>query len=381
MIKNNETPSYLKGYENTWNRNPRQANREWFKDAKLGLFLHFGLYSCLGEGEWVMYRSNIPIEDYEKLSASFKPCNFDADFITDLVLEAEMKYINLTSCHHEGFCLWNSKTEPYNSYSACKRDIVRELAEQCDKKGLGFFLYYTYILNWRHPYAFPRNILEQGRPDYKNEKRYKLKSPDDLKVYWEYAFSCLTELLDLEYPIAGIWLDIIMAYYKVPELIPVEATYKLIRQKRPEVLISFKQGATGEEDFAAPERSFNSREKILQQMGYPNGAKLAKQAWQINRDKHNEICTTLQNEGWGYNKNSSHKTLTELSGELAYALNNNCNLLVNTGPLPDGSIHPDDVKTLKELGKKIRTEGLPGKDEIAVPNTFDSANPTQAILE
>jgi alpha-L-fucosidase len=156
----------------------------------------------------------------------------------------------------------------------------------------------------------------------------------------------------------------------------------LIRKKRPEALISFKQGATGKEDFAAPEHSFNSLSKILKQKGYPNGASLAGKVWQINKDKHNEICTTLQDEGWGYNKNSSHKTLAELSGELAYSLNNNCNLLVNTGVLPDGSIHPDDVKTLKSLGEKIRTEGLPGKDEIVIPESWsvpDKANTAKAF--
>jgi alpha-L-fucosidase len=329
-----------------------------------------------------MYNLNIPIEDYEKLFSSFNPVNFDADFITDLALETGMKYINLTSCHHEGFCLWNSKTESYNSYAACKRDLVRELAEQCDRKGLGFFLYYTYVLNWRHPYAFPRNILEQGRPDYKNEKRYKLKSSDDIKIYWDYVFSCLTELLELEYPIAGIWLDIIMAYYQIPELIPIKETYKLIRQKRPEALISFKQGATGEEDFAAPEHSFNSLAKVLEHKGYPNGASLAEKTWQINKDKHNEICTTLQNENWGYNKNSSHKTSTEIFSELLYAFNNNCNLLVNTGPLPDGSIHHADINTLKELGVKIRTEGFSTKEGIVIPKSWtvpDDANTAKAF--
>ena len=132
-------PNYLKGYADLYKNDPHQANLEWFKNAKWGLFMHYGLYSQLECGEWVMFRKEIPIPEYEKLFDSFDPKNFDADFITDLACEAEMKYVNITACHHEGFCLWKSDIEAYNSYRACQRDLVRELAEQCDKKGLGFF--------------------------------------------------------------------------------------------------------------------------------------------------------------------------------------------------------------------------------------------------
>ncbi|MFZ2653469.1 MAG: alpha-L-fucosidase [Victivallales bacterium] len=369
-MKSSGTPAYLKDHHDIWNKNQKEANLQWFKDAAFGMFLHYGLYSQLGKGEWAMYNMNIPINEYEKMFDSFNPKHFDADFITDLALEAGMKYVNFTSCHHEGFCLWNSKTEAYNSYCACKRDIVMELAEECSKKGLGFFLYYTHVLNWRHPYSLPRNILEIARPDYTDEKRYELKLANEFKRYWEYVHACLEELLSIEHPLAGIWLDIIMAYYMIPELIPVEETYRLIREKRPEVLISFKQGATGDEDFAAPEHSFNSLADVLRQKGYKKGALLAENAWRKNKNKHNEICSTLQRQGWGYVRDTAHKTPDDLRGELAYALSNNCNLLVNTGPLPDGSIHPEDIKTLRETGKRIRLYGLPGKNEISTPRSW-----------
>ncbi len=363
-----KVPDYLKNYEELWKRDPHEANLEWFKNAKWGLFMHYGLYSQLGKksGEWVMYRNDppIPIAEYEKLMASFRPDKFDADFITDLALEAEMSYVNLTTCHHEGFCLWKSDTEAYNSYNACKRDLMRELAEQCDKKGLGFFAYYTHILNWRHPYAIPRELLEFGRPEYDfDEPRYIAKEAGDITEYWKYAHACMKELLELEFPLAGLWLDLIYAYYAYPDLIRIEDTYELIRKVRPETLISFKQGATGTEDFASPEFSFRSMAARMKEENFPAGAELAEKAWERNRLKHNEICMTLQREGWGYVKDAVHYDVDEVWERLAYALKNNCNMLTNTGPLPDGSIHPGDISVLREMGKRIRERGWPRPED------------------
>jgi alpha-L-fucosidase len=364
-------PNYLKEYSELYENNPRQANLEWFKNAKWGLFMHYGLYSQVERGEWVMYNEKISIAEYEKLLGSFDPKNFDADFITDLALEAEMKYINITACHHEGFCLWKSDTEAYNSYTACKRDLVRELAEQCDKKGLGFFTYYTHVLNWRHPYAIPRESLDIGRPDYDfDDPRYLFEDKEDVAKYWEYAHACMKELLELEYPLAGIWLDIIAGYYRQPDLIRIEDTYKLIRETRPDLLLSFKQGATGTEDFASPEFSFNSMGDNMRKQGNEAAAKLADIAWEKNQPKHNEICMTLQRKQWGYAKGMEHYDADEIWPRLAYAIKNNCNMLTNTGPLPDGSIHPADVESLREVGKRIREHGWPTPEEAITPDSW-----------
>jgi alpha-L-fucosidase len=366
-----KTPNYLSDYSELYQNDPHQANLEWFKNAKWGLFMHYGLYSQLQRGEWVMFHDKIPITEYEKLFDSFDPKNFDADFITDLALEAEMKYINITACHHEGFCLWKSDTEAYNSYVACQRDLVRELAEQCDKKGLGFFTYYTHVLNWRHPYSVPRNLMVMGRPDYDfADPRYKFKEEADVAKYWEYAHACMKELLELEYPLAGIWLDIIATYYKTPHLIRIEDTYKMIRETRPDILLSFKQGATGTEDYASPELSFHSMGARLREQGFEAGAKLADDAWESNRTKHNEICMTLQRKQWGYSKGMYHFDTDEVWSRLAYALRNNCNMLTNTGPLPDGSIHKGDAKVLREIGKRIRERGWPTPDEAITPDSW-----------
>lgn len=369
-------PNYLKQYADIWEQNPHAANLEWWRNAKWGLFMHYGLYSQLGRGEWVMLREAIPIVEYEKLFDSFDPKNFDADFITDLALEAEMTYINITACHHEGFCLWKSDTEAFNSYSAVKRDLVRELAEQCDKKGLGFFTYYTHVFNWRHPYSIPLQYLQHGRPEYDfEEPRYRFSGPEDAEKYWRYAHACMKELMGLEYPLAGLWLDIIKGYYQSPDMVPIEDTYALIRETRPDILLSFKQGATGTEDFASPEREFYSLADDLREQGFEAAAKIAERAWLKNKDKHNEICTTLQKGAWGYSETAEHLNADELWSLLADALKHNCNLLANTGPLPDGSIHPEDVTSLRKVGKRIRERGWPSVEDAVSYHELQQQKP------
>lgn len=343
-----------------YRQDPRAANKTWFAGAGYGLFLHYGLYSQLERHEWVMQREAIPISEYEKLAESFKPDRFDADFITDLALEGGMKYVNLTTCHHEGFCLWGSRVEPFNSVRYSGRDLVRELAEACDRKGLGFFAYYTHVLNWRHPYAISRDLFFAGRPNYPNgDVRYLLTRPEQWRIYWDYAQECIEELCKLEYPVAGIWLDLIRAYYEQPELIPIEETYAKIRAARPGVLISFKQGATGTEDFASPEFHFTSQGDIFRKAGNMRSAEIADRAWEANRTRHNEICMTLQDRSWGWFKGRPFKTADELWGNLAYARAHNCNLLANIGPKPDGSLPEESVALVREVGRRIREHGLP----------------------
>lgn len=357
-------PNFLQDYASTWEQDPHQANLAWWRNAKFGLFIHYGLYSQLGRGEWVMFQERIPLAEYEKLYDTFTAKKFDADFITDLALEAEMRYVTLVSCHHESFCLWDSQVEPYNSVnSPARRDLVGELAEQCHKKGLGFFTYYTYMINWRHPYFLSREYFPMARPAYAQpEPRYQFSQLSDFDRYIEYAHAHLTELLTRYGPLAGMWLDIIMAYYAQPDLVPVEQTYALIRKLQPHILISFKQGATGDEDFATPEQKFHSLEERARQSFGERAAQVARAAWDKNRHKHNEVCATLQKGAWGYQADAEHLNVGELYARLGYAHAHQCNLLANVGPLPGGEIHPDDIATLRAIGKRIRAKGWPGQE-------------------
>jgi len=345
-----EVPSHLKGFEALWAENPRRAAIEWFKQARFGLFMHYGLYSLLGHGEWVMLREKIPVAEYVKLKDRFKAERFDAEAICDLALEAGMKYVNLTSRHHDSFCLFATRQTDYNSVqSPCGRDLVGELVAACRKRGLGCFLYYSYAADWKHPYFYPREEgWQSARPAYdKPEPTYLYKKPEDFKHYIDFCHAQLRELLTQYGPIAGIWLDPIMGLYARPDLFPIHQTYRLIRSLQPHCLISFKQGANGDEDFVAPERKSGSHRA---------GTELSNRVWEMNRGKPAEICNTLQPHAWGYDDRNEgkHRTADDVIEMLAEAGAINANLLLNTGPLPDGSIHPDDVRTLREVGRRLR---------------------------
>ena len=320
------------------------------------MFIHYGLYSQLGRGEWVQLRDTVPFDEYIKLKDTFSPSGFDAEFIVDLAKKAGMKYITITSKHHEGFCLFKTKETDYNSVdSPAHRDLIGELAKACDKEGLGLFLYYSYAADWHNPYFYSREAgWENARPAYKvTPKQYKYKKPEDFRKYVNYVHAQLTELLT-QYPtIAGIWFDPIMGFYANPDVFPIDETYALIRSLSPHALISFKQGANGDEDFMAPERGGNATvgEK------YP----IAQKVYELNKNKPKEVCNTMQphlagidgGSTWGYNKaiDGHHLKVEDVRKLLDDANANNYNLLLNIGPLPDGSVHPEDIATLSNLKK------------------------------
>ena len=347
-------PRYLKEYEDLYKINPRQANLEWFKNAKYGLFMHYGVYSILEDGEWIQLRHDppIPVADYDTLKNVFTAENFDADFITDLAIEAGMKYINITSRHHDSFSLFKTDQSEFNSVDApnCGRDLIAELAKACDEKGLGLFLYYSYGADWKHPYFYPRDAgWNAARPNYVNpQPEYKFEKDEDFQHYLDFVHAQLKELLT-QYPnIAGIWFDPIMGYYSRPDLFPIEETYALVRSMNPHALISFKQGANGDEDFSAPERSGAAK--------VGNQYDVARKVYELNKNKPKEICNTLQPHVWGYRKSvdGQHKTADEVIQILHQMDSIGANLLLNVGPKADGSFPIEDIQTLREVGKRLK---------------------------
>ena len=332
-------PSYLRGYEELYAIDPRKAALKYFREAKFGLFMHYGLYSLLGRHEWVQFRERIPVKEYEKLADRFTAEKFDADFITDMALDAEMKYINITTRHHDSFCLFDSKYTDFKSTNTpAKRDLVGELAQQCRKKGLGLYLYYSHGRDWRHPHA-PNNGDWGGsaRPKYEQrEDFYKYGDEHNLQIYVEFMKNQITELLTNYGPIGAIWLDGIATPRSREDKIHLfrcQELYDHIHSLQPQVLVSYKQGMLGTEDFKAPERHWKEKSEIPL-----------------------EICDTLQPRGWGYIKkdDGQHKSADQVMVMLKKANDMGANLLLNTGPLPDGSIHPEDVETLKEVGRRLR---------------------------
>jgi len=146
--------------------NPTKENleaREWFKNAKFGLFIHWGVYSVLGDGEWVMQNQNISIKDYEKLPTFFNPINFNPKEWVKMAKESGMKYITITSRHHDGFSMFKTKASDYNIVNATpfKKDILKMLAEECHKEGIKLFFYYS-LLDWHNDDYFPRGRTGNG---------------------------------------------------------------------------------------------------------------------------------------------------------------------------------------------------------------------------
>lgn len=344
-------PSYLQDQQKEYLENPRKTNLEWFKKAKYGMFIHYGLYSLLEKGEWVQLRDTIPVMEYAKLKDNFTAKNFNADKIVEIAIEGGMKYITITSKHHDGFCLFDTKATDFNVMtSPAKKDLIKELYDACEKNGIGLFLYYSYGADWRHPYFYPREKgWNAARPAYKEpQPEYKFEKDEDFEIYVDFVHEQLTEIL-MQYPnIAGIWLDPIMGYYSRPDLFPIDSTYALIRKLSPHALISFKQGANGEEDFMAPERGGSA--KVGQQF------EVAKIAYQKNKNKPREICNTLQPHAWGYNKkhDGNHKTAGEIIEMLQDAGKSNANLLLNVGPKGDGSFPEEDIMAIKKAGEILK---------------------------
>ena len=348
-----DIPAYLEEYRVQFLENPRQANLEWFKEAKYGMFIHYGLYSQLEKGEWVQLRDTIPVAEYAKLKDSLTAEHFDAEMITDVAIKAGMKYITITSKHHDGFCLFETKATDFNVMnSPCGRDLIGELYEACEQKSLGLFLYYSYGADWKHPYFYPREAgWSAARPAYKEaQPEYKYEKEADFQIYVAFVHQQLTELLT-QYPnIAGIWFDPIMGYYSRPDLFPIDSTYALVRSLSPHALISFKQGANGDEDFMAPERGGGAR--------VGSQFEVANRVYELNRSKPREICNTLQPHAWGYNKqhDGNHKTAAEILEMLEDAASIDANLLLNVGPKGDGSFPEEDIRALEEAGLILKSD-------------------------
>ena len=347
---NSNIPAYLINYKKEFKEDPRQANLSWFTNADYGMFIHYGLYSLLEKGEWVQLRDTIPVAEYAKLKDRFTAENFDAGKITDIAIASGMKYITITSKHHDGFCLFETKATEFNVLnSPAKRDLIGELYNACEEKGLGFFLYYSYAADWKHPNFYSRESgWANARPAYTEpQPEYKFKKDEDFNIYVDFVHTQVKELL-AQYPnIAGIWFDPIMGLYNRPDLFPVEKTYALIREISPHALISFKQGANGDEDFMAPERGGSA--KVGQQFD------VAKKVYEKNKNKPREICNTMQPRTWGYNKSQDgkHKTADDVISMLEDAQSIDANLLLNVGPKGDGSFPEEDIMALTEAGKKL----------------------------
>lgn len=313
--------------------------REWFQDAKFGLFIHWGIYSVLGDGEWVMNNQKVQVDDYEKLADFFDPEEFDAEEWVSMAKEAGMKYITITSRHHDGFSMFNTEANDYDIVDGTRygKDILAQLAEECEKQGLKLFFYYSQ-LDWHHPDYYPlgRTGHGLGRPD-----------EGDWDNYIEFMKTQLTELLTNYGEIGGIWFD---GHWDHVEWDGqnwgdlkidwhYDEIYPLIHELQPSALIGNNHhlDPIPGEDFQMFERTLPGEQH--EGWGGPQASNLPL-----------ESARTM-NGAWGFNlQDKNFKSVKELIHMLVKSAGYNSNLLLNVGPMPNGKIQPEFVERLKEMG-------------------------------
>ncbi len=322
--------------------------RKWFSDAKFGLFVHWGVYSILGDGEWVMNNQNISIEEYEKLPSFFNPIEYNPREWVKTAKSAGMKYITITSRHHDGFSMFDTKANNYDiiDSSPYKRDILKMLAEECRKEGIKLFFYYS-LLDWHNDDYFPRGRTGNDIPG-RNEGNWE--------NYIEFMKIQLTELLSNYGDIGGIWLDGHWdqkewdgeKFGKLKVDWHYDELYSLIHELQPHALIGNNHhiGVIDGEDFQMFEKDL------------PGGNTTG---WGTPEDQIGdlplEVCETI-NGSWGFNlKDRKHKSTKELIHYLIKSAGYGSNFLLNVGPMPNGKIQPKHISTLEKIGNWMGVYG------------------------
>jgi alpha-L-fucosidase len=309
----------------------REKRLEWFREAKYGLFIHWGLYAIPagewngkrspGLGEWVMLRSRVPVKEYERLASRFNPVKFNADEWVKVAKDAGMKYIVITSKHHDGFALFKSNASTYNVVDATpfKRDVLKELADACARGGIRLGFYYSQSQDWHEPNGAG------------NEWDFPA---DDKKDYDQYlrgkAEPQIRELLTGYGKVALIWFD-------TPRMMTGDRPHRftrLVRQLQPDTLIDGRLGAEG--DYAS------TGDNVIP----PN---VSGEAW--------EVPATI-NHTWGFRKDDTDwKAPGQIAFKLVDIVSKGGNYLLNVGPTAEGVIPQVSQDILLTVGRWLQTNG------------------------
>ncbi|HSL22426.1 MAG TPA: alpha-L-fucosidase [Vicinamibacterales bacterium] len=309
----------------------QQARLEWFRDAKYGLFIHWGLYAIPagewrgkripGIGEWIMNRAKIPVAEYEQLARQFNPVRFDADAWVQLARDAGMKYIVITSKHHDGFALYDSKASRYDVVDATpfKRDILKELADACARQGMRLGFYYSQAQDWHDPNG-AGNTWDFG-PDEKKDFDKYLREKAEPQV---------RELLTGYGPVALVWFD-------TPRMMTAERASRfteIVRSLQPKTLIDGRLGAAG--DYVT------TGDNVIP-------PEVQRQAW--------EVPATI-NHTWGYRKDDQDwKSPGAIIFKLVDIVSKGGNYLLNVGPMADGTIPQASQDILRTVGRWLKVNG------------------------
>ena len=310
-------------------------NKEEFSGLQYGMFVHFGIYSMIGRGEWVMNRERIAPEEMEKTAADFRPRHFDADALCRLAVDGGMRYIVFTTMHHDGFRMYDTALSPFNSMRLLGRDFVREVVDAARKHGLKVVLYHS-LNNWR------------DRPDAVDA----LEDPAAYRQFIENTFARLRELVTKFDPVDVIWYDGWWPFNS--EGWQAERMNAELRAIQPHLLFNGRNGLPG--DFGTPEQHLT-----------------APSPW-----RPWEACVTLNNH-WGYHAGDQNwKRPLEVIDMLLTCGSGHGNLLLNIGPDGDGVVPEPSVKIVRTVGQWLREGGreavtncAPFKFSPTVPNPSD----------
>ncbi len=292
----------------------QQRRMKWWHDAKFGMFIHFGLYAARGRHEWDMEDEAVPVLEYQKLTAGFNPAPGSARKWAQLAKAAGMKYMVLTSKHHEGFCNWDTKLTNYNAVQfGPKRDVIREFVEAARAEGLRCGFYYS-LMDWHHP--------DGARCQ---------TDPAARRRFVDYTHGLIRELMTNYGKIDILWYDVSW---------PLDAAgwesekmNQMVFSLQPDIIVNNRNRLAG--DFSTPEQTVKGEE--------------GGRAW--------ESCMTL-NDSWGFQRaDDNWKTPRTVIRNLITCARDGGNYLLNIGPEPDGSIPPESVRILTEAGNWMKTGG------------------------
>jgi alpha-L-fucosidase len=315
------------------------ARIAWWRDAKFGLFMHWGVYSILGRGEWVQWNEQIPVDEYAKLADQFNPDKFDPDSWAAIAKAAGMKYTVLTARHHDGFALFDDPDSNFTAMkSAAHRDFVADYVVAVRKAGLRVGLYYS-PLDWRFPGFFFPDLYQPNARELREQYHRQLNELathyGKLDILWFdgggedwLGFNGVTfkggwhgRPRDRHYAGSFSWQD-------------VEAVDNL-RKLQPSIIVNDRTDAPAD---------FLSREGDKAMGNFDN-----QHPW--------ELCTTLTTGAWGYQPNAKIKSRDEVIRLLVGAVGRDGNLLLNVGPRPDGQIEPAQAQRLREVGDWLKLYG------------------------
>ena len=325
----------------------RQERTEWFREARFGMFIHWGIYAIPARGEWVQSKERISTEEYRQFFETFDPVEYNPKQWAKIAKQAGMKYAVITAKHHDGFCLFDSKYTDYKATNTpARRDLIKEFVEAFRAEGIKIGFYYS-LIDWHHPdFTRTTDHPRVGKPEWQN-KDFNFDN------YIDYMHKQVEELVTNYGKIDILWFDYSFGEFR-GEKWGATKLMNIVRKHQPHIIIDNRLGGNMMAetpdmyagDFGGPEQIIPPA-TVLDEVGRPV-------PW--------ELCMTLNNS-WGYNKNDfNYKSTDNIIYTLINCVSKNGNLLLNVGPDAKGNIPQTSIDVLEKVGEwmESNSEGIYG---------------------